>query len=150
MALLATAEGPSATPATDVGKIFAAIIAFFSIGAAISAITFTFGPLFGSVLKVGARYLEKEEDRLKDKLDIRTRIRRLIPVEWFPNYFFMNGIPFIIGPRRFICFIIFRIEKYWFTSSRTSFSVLPDPCAILFARELSTKRGSSTSFGVID
>ena len=69
MALLATAEGPSATPATDVGKIFAAIIAFFSIGAAISAITFTFGPLFGSVLKVGARYLEKEEDRLKDKLE---------------------------------------------------------------------------------
>jgi hypothetical protein len=62
----------------------------------------------------------------------------------------MNGIPFIIGPRRFICFIIFRIEKYWFTSSRTSLSDLPDPCAILFARELSTNRGSSTSFGVID
>src|SRR2546429_9701982 len=36
MALLATAEGPAATPATDVGKIFAAIMAFFSIGAAIS------------------------------------------------------------------------------------------------------------------
>ena len=69
MALLATAEGPAATPATDVGKIFAAIMAFFSIGAAISAITFTFGPLFGSVLKEGARYLEKEEERLRDKLE---------------------------------------------------------------------------------
>ena len=69
MALLATAEGPAATPASDVGKIFAAVMAFFSIGAAISAITFTFGPLFGSVLKEGARYLEKEEDRLKDKLE---------------------------------------------------------------------------------
>src|SRR3989442_15281862 len=69
MALLPTGEGPAATPATDVGKIFAAIMAFFSIGAAISAITFTFGPLFGSVLKEGARYLEKEEDRLKDKLE---------------------------------------------------------------------------------
>src|SRR6266571_3603856 len=33
MALLATAEGPAATPASDVGKIFAAIMAFFSIGA---------------------------------------------------------------------------------------------------------------------
>ena len=71
MALLATAEGPAATPATDAGKIFAAILAFFSIGAAISAITFTFGSLFGSVLKEGASYLEKEEDRLKDKLERR-------------------------------------------------------------------------------
>ena len=69
MALLATAEGPAATPATDVGKIFAAVMAFFSIGAAISAITFTFGPLFGSALKEGVRYLEKEEARLKDKVE---------------------------------------------------------------------------------
>jgi hypothetical protein len=69
MALLATAEGPAATPATDVGKIFAAIMAFFSIGAAISAITFTFGPLFGSALKEGMLYLEKEEERVKDKLE---------------------------------------------------------------------------------
>src|SRR5437870_10167209 len=68
MALLATAEGPAATPATDAGKIFAAVMAFFSIGAAISAITFTFGPLFGSALKEGVRYLEKEEERLKGKL----------------------------------------------------------------------------------
>ncbi len=37
--------------------------------AAISAITFTFGPLFGSVLKEGVRYFEKEEDRVKDKLE---------------------------------------------------------------------------------
>jgi hypothetical protein len=71
MALLATAEGPAATPATDVGKIFAAIMAFFSIGAAISAITFTFGPLFGSALREGVRYLEKEEERVKDKLEHR-------------------------------------------------------------------------------
>ena len=69
MALLVTAEGPAATPATDAGKIFAAVMAFFSIGAAISAITFTFGPLFGSVLKEGVRYLEKEEERVRDKLE---------------------------------------------------------------------------------
>src|SRR5690349_24391045 len=69
MALLATAEGPAATPATDAGKIFAAIMAFFSIGAAISAITFTFGPLFGSALKEGLRYVEKEEEKFKDRLE---------------------------------------------------------------------------------
>src|SRR5437870_2407846 len=66
------------------------------------------------------------------------------------GYFFMNGMPFIIGPRRFICFITFFIVKYWFTSSRTSLSDRPEPLAILFALELSTRRGSSTSFLVID
>jgi len=69
MSLLATAEGPALTPATVAGKIFASIMAFFSIGAAISAITFTFGPLFGSALKEGLRYVEKEEERFKDKLE---------------------------------------------------------------------------------
>lgn len=68
MALIATAEGPAATPATSVGKIFAAIMAFFSIGAAITAITFTFGPLFGTILRIGVRYAEKEEQRLKNRL----------------------------------------------------------------------------------
>ena len=69
MALLATAEGPAATPATAVGKIFAAVMAFFSIGAAISAITFTFGPLFGTALRVGIRFAEKEEDKLKARIE---------------------------------------------------------------------------------
>src|SRR5690349_2129109 len=69
MSLLATAEGPALTPATTAGKIFASIMAFFSIGAAISAITFTFGPLFGSALKEGLRYVEKEEEKLKDRID---------------------------------------------------------------------------------
>ncbi len=69
MALLATAEGPAATPATAAGKIFAAVMAFFSIGAAISAITFTFGPLFGTALKVGIRFAEKEEEKFKEKLE---------------------------------------------------------------------------------
>jgi hypothetical protein len=69
MALLATAEGPAATPATDAGKIFAAMMAFFSIGAAISAITFSFGPLFGTALKEGLRYVENEEKRLKERVE---------------------------------------------------------------------------------
>ncbi|HET7404600.1 MAG TPA: hypothetical protein VFJ63_00615, partial [Candidatus Bathyarchaeia archaeon] len=69
MSLLATAEGPALTPATVAGKIFASVMAFFSIGAAISAITFTFGPLFGSALKEGLRYVEKEQERLKEKLE---------------------------------------------------------------------------------
>ncbi len=73
MALIATAEGPAATPATDAGKIFAAVMAFFSIGAAISAITFAFGPLFGSALREGIRYAEREEEKLKDRLEHKHR-----------------------------------------------------------------------------
>jgi hypothetical protein len=69
MSLLATAEGPAQSPVTVGGKIFASFMAFLSIGAAISAITFTFGPLFGSILKEGFAYVEKEEDKLKTRLE---------------------------------------------------------------------------------
>jgi hypothetical protein len=69
MSLLATAEGPAQAPVTVGGKIFASVMAFFSIGAAISAITFTFGPLFGSILKEGFAYVEKEEDKLSTRLE---------------------------------------------------------------------------------
>ena len=69
MSLLATAEGPAQSPMTVGGKIFASFMAFLSIGAAISAITFTFGPLFGSILKEGFAYVEKEEDKLKARLE---------------------------------------------------------------------------------
>jgi len=69
MALLATAEGPAEAPATAAGKIFASFMAFFSIAAAISAITFTFGPLFGSILKEGFSYIEKEEEKLKARVE---------------------------------------------------------------------------------
>src|SRR5216684_275906 len=69
MALLATAEGPALSPVTVAGKLFASLMAFVSIGAAISAITFTFGPLFGSILKEGFAYVEKEDDKLKAKFE---------------------------------------------------------------------------------
>src|SRR3989442_3811739 len=69
MALLATAEGPALSPLTVAGKLFASLMAFVSIGAAISAITFTFGPLFGSVLKEGFAYIEKEEEKLKSGIE---------------------------------------------------------------------------------
>ena len=44
-------------------------MAFLSIGAAISGITFTFGPLFGSIFKEGFAYVEREEDKLKTRLE---------------------------------------------------------------------------------
>jgi len=75
MSLLATAEGPAQAPGTEAGKIFASVMAFFSIGAAISAITFTFGPLFGSILKEGFTYVEKGETKLKKELEHKDQTR---------------------------------------------------------------------------
>jgi len=69
MSFLATAEGPAQSPMTVGGKIFASFLAFLSIGAAISAITFTSGPLFGSIFKEGFAYVEREEDKLKTRLE---------------------------------------------------------------------------------
>lgn len=75
MSLLATAEGPAQAPVTVGGKIFGSVMAFFSIGAAISAITFTFGPLFGSILKEGFAYVEKGENKLKKELEHKNQTR---------------------------------------------------------------------------
>jgi hypothetical protein len=74
MALLATAEGPALSPLTVAGKLFASLMAFVSIGAAISAITFTFGPLFGYALKEGFAYVEKEEDKLKTRIERKDQV----------------------------------------------------------------------------
>ncbi|TMI07106.1 hypothetical protein E6H34_08815 [Candidatus Bathyarchaeota archaeon] len=74
MSLLATAEGPAQSPITVGGKIFASFMAFLSIGAAISAITLTFGPLFGSVVKGGFAYVVREEDKPKTRLESKDRL----------------------------------------------------------------------------
>jgi len=50
-------------------------MAFVSIGAAISAITFTFGPLFGYALREGFAYVEKEGDKLKTRVDHKDQPR---------------------------------------------------------------------------
>ena len=69
MSLLATTQGPTRAPATDVGKLFGALMAFISVGAVLSSVAFVFGPLFGTALKVGIDYIEKEERKLKSKVE---------------------------------------------------------------------------------
>lgn len=65
VSLIATTQGPTFAPKTDVGKIFASVMAFVSVGAVISALVFIFGPLLGTVVKVGFDYVEREEQKLK-------------------------------------------------------------------------------------
>ena len=66
-AMIATGQGPNYTPATDVGKVFAALLAFLSVGIVITALVFLFGPFFGAVLRSGAEKLEEEARKELDK-----------------------------------------------------------------------------------
>ena len=69
MSLIATTQGPTRNPVTDAAKIFASGMAFIAVGAVISSIAFVFGPLFGTLLKEGMDYLEKEEKRVKERTE---------------------------------------------------------------------------------
>jgi len=68
ISLIATAQGPGSIPRTDAGKIFASLMAFVSVGAVLSALAFVFGPLFGTLLKVGIDYVEREEEKIRAKV----------------------------------------------------------------------------------
>lgn len=62
VSMLATGEGPSATPATFVGKIFASLIAFVSVGTVLFSLAFLFGPFLTRLFKAEAKKLKAEED----------------------------------------------------------------------------------------
>jgi len=68
VSFVATTQGPTFAPRTDTGKIFASVMAFVSVGAVVSALVFVFGPLLGTVARVGFDVVEEEERRLKREL----------------------------------------------------------------------------------
>ena len=70
-ALLATGEGPSYTPITVGGKVFAGVFAFVSVGTTVTALLFLFGPFFGSVIKIGLERIEEEAEKEKERIEKR-------------------------------------------------------------------------------
>jgi hypothetical protein len=76
ISLIATAQGPTASPKTDAGKIFASLFSFISVGAVVSALVFVFGPVLGSLVKTGFDYVEREERRFGHELKTRKSRRR--------------------------------------------------------------------------
>ena len=58
--MIATAQGPSQTPTTLAGKIFASLMAFISVGTVVAAVGFLFGPFFGQLWRIGHDRWEKE------------------------------------------------------------------------------------------
>lgn len=69
--MLVTAEGPPTAPATDAGKIFAAIMAFVGVGSVVTALVFILGPALSAIWRRGLGEAEKEvrlaEQRLERK-----------------------------------------------------------------------------------
>jgi voltage-gated potassium channel len=62
---VATGQGPPASldPQSAVGKVFASVLAFVSVGTVISALLFIFGPFFGRVFRAEAERIEELERR---------------------------------------------------------------------------------------
>ncbi len=66
MSMIATAQGPVVVPATIAGKLFAAVMAFVSVGTVVAALGFLFGPFFGQMWRIGVDKLEEEVRVLED------------------------------------------------------------------------------------
>ena len=69
MSMIATAQGPTVTPATSAGKLFASLMAFISVGSVVASLGFFFGPFFGQLWKIGVELLEEEEAHLLGRRD---------------------------------------------------------------------------------
>jgi len=60
ISMIATAQGTSTIPATVAGKLFAAFMAYVSVGSVVAALGFFFGPFFGQLWHAGVKWLEDE------------------------------------------------------------------------------------------
>lgn len=67
ISMIATAQGPIITPATPLGKIFAAFMAFLSVGVVVTSLGFVFGPFLGRLFHIGAEHMRKEMQDKKDQ-----------------------------------------------------------------------------------
>ena len=65
MSMIATAKGPTITPQTAAGKLFAAFMSFVSVGSVVAALGFIFGPFLGQLWKIGVEIIEEDLGRIK-------------------------------------------------------------------------------------
>jgi len=75
MSMLATAQGPPTAPSTDLGKIFASIMAFISVGTVVAALGFIFGPFFGTLWRMGVEDVKREIRTVEDEIEGRKKER---------------------------------------------------------------------------
>ena len=68
MSMIATAQGSTYTPQTVLGKIFASLMAFVSVGSVVASLGFLFGPFLGKLFKIGGDKWEEEKKLFEDKV----------------------------------------------------------------------------------
>ena len=73
ISMIATAQGPATTPATALGKLFASLMAFVSVGSVVASLGFLFGPFFGQLWRFGAERLEEDARLLGEHQKKRDR-----------------------------------------------------------------------------
>ncbi len=61
MSMMATAQGPMIIPFTPLGKIFASLISFVSVGCVVASLGFLFGPFLGKLWRIGANHWEQHK-----------------------------------------------------------------------------------------
>ncbi|MEI6437516.1 MAG: hypothetical protein WCO69_02050 [Candidatus Omnitrophota bacterium] len=59
ISMIATAQGPTFTPVTVAGKLFASFMSFVAVGVVVTSIGFLFGPFLGQLLHIGAERARK-------------------------------------------------------------------------------------------
>jgi hypothetical protein len=67
MSMIATAQGASYVPQTALGKLFASLMSFVSVGFVVASLGFLFGPFLGKLFKIGQDKLEEEKKLLREK-----------------------------------------------------------------------------------
>lgn len=67
MSMIATAQGPTYTPHTVLGKLFSSFMAFVSAGAVVAALGFFYGPFMGKLFHIGMERMKEEIKTLEDK-----------------------------------------------------------------------------------
>jgi ABC-type phosphate transport system permease subunit len=71
--MIATGQGPPAglDPQSPLGKVFASLLAFVSVGTVVSALIFLFGPFFGRVFRLEVEKIEEAEKERERKSEER-------------------------------------------------------------------------------
>ena len=67
MSMIAAAQGPTFMPVHTAGKLFAALMAFLSIGVVVAAVGYLFGPWLGTLWHAGIERFEEEVREIEQR-----------------------------------------------------------------------------------
>ena len=69
ISMIATGQGLSQIPSTQMGKLFASLMAFVSAGVVVAFLGFLLGPFLGRLWRIGIEKLEEEAQIIREKVE---------------------------------------------------------------------------------